>query len=150
MSQRFFRTRNAAHARYFRGGIKFGPQATAVPTDHPRIELLLADPHLVEVADREQRAGSNNPQREGAASRSDAKAIRSPASTAAGGEPSSEAKPEGTTPPGTAGSVPPNADSGSRGEGAGHGPVAPGSSAPSRTTKAAPKKAAAKTATPKA
>lgn len=50
MSQRYFRTRTAAHPRYFRGGIQFGPQATAVPADHPRIELLLADPHLVEVS----------------------------------------------------------------------------------------------------
>lgn len=144
MSQRFFRTRNAAHARYFRGGIKFGPQATAVQADHPRIELLLADPHLVEVADNEEREDPNNPQREGDASRSDAKASRSRESTAAGGEPNSEAKPEGSTTSGTAGDVSPNADSGSRGEGAGHGPVAPASSAPSRSTKAASKKPAAK------
>lgn len=36
-----------------------------------------------------------------------------------------------------------------RGEGAGHGPVAPASSAPSRSTKAAAKKPVAKTAKPK-
>jgi hypothetical protein len=150
MSQRFFRTRNAAHTRYFRGGIKFGPQATAVPADHPRIELLLADPHLVEVADSAEREDSNNPQREGDALRSDAKASRSRESTAVGGKPTSEATPEGSTTSGTAGGVPPNADSGSRGEGAGHGSVAPASSAPSRVTKAPAKKAPAKTSKPKA
>lgn len=150
MSQRFFRTRTAAHPRYFRAGIKFGPQATSVPADHPRIELLLADPHLVEVADGEEREDSNNPQREGDAPKSGARASRSRESTAVGGKPTSEAKPEGSTTSGTAADVPPNADSGSRGEGAGNGPVAPVSSAPSRTTKAPAKKAAAKTAKAKA
>lgn len=144
MSQRCFRTRNAAHTRYFRGGIKFGPQATAVSTDHPHIELLLADPHLVEVADSAEREDSNNPQREGDAPKSGAKASRSRESTVAGGEPTSEATPEGSTTSGTAGGVPPNVDSGSRGEGAGHGPVAPVSSAPSRTTKTPAAKAVAK------
>jgi len=144
MSQRFFRTRTAAHARYFRGGIQFGPQATAVPANHPRIELLLADPHLVEVADSAEREDSNTPQREGDASRSDATASRSRESTAAGGKPTSEATPEGSTTSGTAGGVPPDVDSGSRGEGAGHGPVAPVSSAPSRTTKTPAAKAVAK------
>lgn len=104
------------------------------------------------VSEVREGAGANNPQREGDASRSDAKASRSRESTAAGGEPNSEAKPEGSTTSGTAGDVSPNADSGSRGEGAGHGPVAPASSAPSRTatTKAPAKKAATKTTAAKA
>ena len=102
------------------------------------------------VSEAPEGAAPNIPQREGDASRSDAKASRSRESTVAGGEPTSEAKPEGSTTSGTAGDVSPNVDSDSRGEGAGNGPVAPGSSAPSRTAKAAPKKATAKTPKAKA
>lgn len=94
---------------------------------------------------------SNTPQREGDASMSDAGAADSSGSTAVGGEPTKEATPEDATTSSSAADVPPDVDSGSRGEGAGHGPVAPGSSTPSRTPAKAPAKAGAtKTAKAKA
>jgi hypothetical protein len=121
-----------------RAGFEFSREPRVLDCDQltpEQLEAIEAEPQLFV---------SYTPEREGDAPKSGAGANSSRESTAAAGEPNPEAKPEGSTLSGAAADVPPNADSGSRGEGAGYGPVAPGSSAPSRT-KAPAKKAVAKT-----
>jgi hypothetical protein len=95
------------------------------------------------VSEAPEGAATNNLQREGDALRSDARAGSRRASDAAAGKHALEAKPEHANTSGTAGGVPPNANSDRRGEGAGDDTV---SGAPSRNADAPAKKAAAKPA----
>jgi hypothetical protein len=128
-----------------RAGFEFSREPRTLDCDQltpEQLEAIEAEPQLVV---------SYTPEREGDAPKSGAGANSSRESTAAAGEPTSEAQPAGSTTAGAADDVPPNVDSGSRGTAAGADPSATGSpslaaAVPAATKPAAAKKPAAKAA----